>query len=585
MGEINERRITAMARKIWFIVAILGLTSQSWAAGGTCPSSANYLNTTNPTGSLVTLASLGISSCYFVAANGSDSNNGTSESTPWLHAPGMQSCTGNCASNSPGAGIGYIFRGGDTWHFGNTSAAPYSGGSWFWSWYGSSGSPIYIGVDPSWYSGASWARPILTADNPTSTGPVSSCQYLVAENTITERKNNIIWISSRYSIFDNFEFTGLCWNADSGDNSYIHYTGYNSGSNNLGWYIQNNYVHGWTYTSAGGQSGGSGIAGYNQAYGAILRFNVIDGSDSDYHALQAWGQGSDGYDLEYNVTRYTGGTVVFDDCHIAHDNLWEYESNVTDGSAHTDVYFCYGEYAGGSSNPNLFYNNIFRYIGTLDSATISYNFTLDTPSSQTDYVFNNVFHDFYGGTAGWNYNAMCDPGGGCGPTIMWNNTAEAALPNYSCCIWNAPANTITNDVNSHYIAAGTGESAVFGTNGQTGLTQTTPLYQTYSVATGQGYTSNNDFSPTSSSGVTVTTSGTNETTNYCADSVLHNATAEAACVQGMTGISYNSTTHAVVCPAFTAVSRPSSGAWNVGAYQFVSGATPAPPASVTATPH
>ena len=40
--------------------------------GGTCPSGANYVNPSNATGSLVTLSSLGITNCYYIAANGSD---------------------------------------------------------------------------------------------------------------------------------------------------------------------------------------------------------------------------------------------------------------------------------------------------------------------------------------------------------------------------------------------------------------------------------------------------------------------------------------------------------------------------------
>src|SRR5208282_1157790 len=138
--------------------------------GSNCPSGANYFNPlTNAHG---TLSSLGVTSCYYVAANGSDSNNGTSESTPWLHAPGMANCSGNCAAVTPGPGAGFVFRGGDTWHFGS-SAAPATGGTWTWQWSGSSGSPIYIGVDPAWYAGGSWARPVLTGDNPVCNS--SSC--------------------------------------------------------------------------------------------------------------------------------------------------------------------------------------------------------------------------------------------------------------------------------------------------------------------------------------------------------------------------------------------------------------------------
>ena len=34
---------------------------------------------------------------HYIAANGSDSNNGTGKTTPWLHAPGMPSCSATCA--------------------------------------------------------------------------------------------------------------------------------------------------------------------------------------------------------------------------------------------------------------------------------------------------------------------------------------------------------------------------------------------------------------------------------------------------------------------------------------------------------
>src|SRR5437660_9133415 len=103
---------------------------------------------------------------YYIAANGSDSNNGTSKNTPWLHAPGMKTCSSACASANPKPGDQFIFRGGDTWHFG-ASTAPSTGGTWTWSWSGSStgcnypgatSACIYIGVDQTWFSGSSWVR-------------------------------------------------------------------------------------------------------------------------------------------------------------------------------------------------------------------------------------------------------------------------------------------------------------------------------------------------------------------------------------------------------------------------------------------
>ena len=64
---------------------------------------------------------------YYVAANGSDSNNGTSKSTPWAHLPGMATWTG---SQNPTAGDTFILRGCDTW---NNANFPIK-----WSWSGSS---------------------------------------------------------------------------------------------------------------------------------------------------------------------------------------------------------------------------------------------------------------------------------------------------------------------------------------------------------------------------------------------------------------------------------------------------------------
>ena len=53
--------------------------------------------------------------CFYIAASGSDSSNGTTESTPWAHAPGMIGCASTCASYSGQAGDHFVFKGGDSW--------------------------------------------------------------------------------------------------------------------------------------------------------------------------------------------------------------------------------------------------------------------------------------------------------------------------------------------------------------------------------------------------------------------------------------------------------------------------------------
>jgi hypothetical protein len=57
------------------VMACFLSAGSAFAAGGTCSSGANYLNAT--TGAKVTLASLGVTSCYYISAAGSDSNTGT----------------------------------------------------------------------------------------------------------------------------------------------------------------------------------------------------------------------------------------------------------------------------------------------------------------------------------------------------------------------------------------------------------------------------------------------------------------------------------------------------------------------------
>jgi len=543
-----------LAKLCMILVVLLVSPRVLFATGGTCPSGANYLSLSNPTGPRVALSSFGVTSCYYIAANGSDSNNGTSESTPWLHSPGMPNCLASCASVTPASGEGFIFRGGDTWHFGNSSASPYTGGGFMeYAWNGTASNYIYFGVDPSWYSGVSWARPIFTADNPTSTSAVASCTYSIAAGPLQyAQAQTLVLLAGTYEIFDNFELTGLCWSTNA-FGTYLYFSAA-TGHTNVA-YVENNYVHGWTHTAAGGQAGGTGIADQQQNDGETIRFNVIDGSDSDPLSLRAWGIGSGGRDLEYNVTTNLGGSSILDQCKNIHDNLFQYQNQLNDGSGHSDVLFCLGEASDGASSPNIFYNNRFRLVGSPGNGYAGYVFV---PGQGSDYEFNNVYDNnnaSYG-----NYLVTCDQGT-CGAKVMWNNTGEANLPGVSG-LWSIGATTITA-VNNHWI---TSDPSAFSVPSE--VTETAPVYQTLSTANSQGYSAANDFTPISSSAATVTANGTNETTGYCADSVLHNAAAEAACKQGITGVSYNQANHTVVYPAFAPTPRPATGAWNVGAYQF-----------------
>jgi hypothetical protein len=97
------------------------------------------------------------------------------------------------------------------------------------------------------------------------------------------------------------------------------------------------------------------------------------------------------------------------------------------------------------------------------------------------------------------------------------------------------------------------------------------------VANGQGYndtTSTFGFEPTSAVGSTVGT-GTNENSAICSAITSVNSYAGAACQNGTTfAVSYNATNHTVSFPALTVKARPSTAAWDKGAYEYNSSLTP-----------
>ena len=326
---------------------------------------------------LLGLGSAAAATTHYIAGNGSDSNNGTSTATPWLHAPGMPNCSGTCASYTPQGGDKFILRGGDTWHFGNSGASPYTGGTWdVHNWYGTSAAScmfegtqtgcIYYGVDKTWFFGTSWARPILTGDNSTSTSYVGSCSHQ------SGAYNQLLNITTNYVIVDNFELTGICTQRTTGDTNagsddFIYIA--NSGIAGTGMaFLENLYIHGWTSTSGAGTGNNTiacsvfGGAGYNSLQ--TIDHVVIDGSDSKPGAC-GWGVFPSFYHFRDSMIRYiTQGVGQW--CHDIHDNIFEHIFN-PDVPTHGNVLECNSESDGTAAGqpantPNVFYNNIMRHL-------------------------------------------------------------------------------------------------------------------------------------------------------------------------------------------------------------------------------
>jgi hypothetical protein len=94
---------------------------------------------------------------YISYSAGSESNSGTSESSPWKRAPGMHEFS---AAYSHEAGDHFIFEGGVTWPNETLPLAPPEGrtGS------GEAGDPDVYGVNESWHAGAGYKAPIFDAE-------------------------------------------------------------------------------------------------------------------------------------------------------------------------------------------------------------------------------------------------------------------------------------------------------------------------------------------------------------------------------------------------------------------------------------
>ncbi len=97
--------------------------------------------------------------CFIDFVGGSDANSGATTLLPWKHLPGMSGATGNASTQVPVGDDIYAFKGGISW---TNAAFPIS-----WQWSGTSGHPIYIGVDQTYFTGGLWTRPILNAGGAT----------------------------------------------------------------------------------------------------------------------------------------------------------------------------------------------------------------------------------------------------------------------------------------------------------------------------------------------------------------------------------------------------------------------------------
>lgn len=527
-----------LARLSLFACCALFLVNNLFGAtGGSCPTS----------------ASSGITNCYYADyTNGSDANAGTSESTPLQHLPGMAGCSKNCSSISPQAGDGYILRGGITW--------PDTALTWLWLWggTGTTSNPgctgsgcIYIGVDPNWYSGSSWTRPIINGGGSSGTSVAPLLE-------LGESANYLIW--------DNIEFTGLYWSGSS-----VSYGTANialpAGDPNAATHdtFEHIYIHGWSHSSAAGTADSScGIVGdtadVNENVDTIIEYSVIDGSDTDQASCNGAVFGGPPY-IEYNVMQYVASCMIIDGTATVHDNICSNVVHDFQAGAHENAL----EINWDGQNVTI-YNNVIRHLGSGALGIwcgIDFGFTCS--------IFNNVMYDTDTGNVldlGYSLASSTQ----AGTDILWNNTVECgpdSNPNAVCAGIGSQPTAVTLQ-NNHWI---TNAGSYWSTNGPT-PTLAKNVLQTLAQANSQGYNSSQTyaFSPTASY-PTDATPGQGSSA-----SLLCSASGVSACGSDTTyGVAYNTSNHTVSTPG-----RPThtwSNPPDVGAYS--NGIGPGVPQNLT----
>lgn len=135
---------------------------------------------------------------YISYSTGNDSNNGTSKSASWQHVPGMNGCTANCAAYSHVAGDRFVFEGGDTWPNNSFPIATRSG---------TAASPDYYGVETDWHAGSSFSQPVFDAGGANMTGSDSNAPGGAQDIFMDLRRQDYITIDD--IAFDNFTASGL----------------------------------------------------------------------------------------------------------------------------------------------------------------------------------------------------------------------------------------------------------------------------------------------------------------------------------------------------------------------------------------
>jgi hypothetical protein len=548
------------------LLATLGLTSLAWSQG-TC---ANFAAASCPASVPGNVTHF----YFFDYVNGLDSNSGTSESAAWQHMPTCANASNNSAAHTAGAGEGWIFKGAVTVDYHCWPAAI--------PWGGTSGGSDYIGVDPGWYTGGTWKRPIFSGGG--STGYNANAGAMMSDSGTHP---------ASYFVGDNIEWTGLYWSGTGCTTggpafcSYIAWHNFYSGSGS-NWELKNNYAHNVThsgYPTSTDPGNNSALFYMPQDAGSSAHDNVMNNLDGGADCCLAIFTGNEyrnyisGFDNA--VFNPNGGETIL----LLHDltivNM--VAGFVPSGGPHGNCIHIFGTQA----NNELVYNNYVNCGQASDEA-----FEIEEDAA-TVYGFNNVFTNIVQPN-GLNPSSFSGAGHG-GTYTLFQNTEECGsdpTPVQECFKLSFQP-TITG-VNNFGIT-NNGNASTIGTSAFTGTYSYQPTTFSISCAggtsnpqlnwggsqicgpigsgNGSGYLNIGEpypFAPMDAAAAASVGTGSAATlASLCATVAGINTPAGVACLSDTTlGVSLNTTNNTVVFPARSPVLRPTAAPMN-GAYQFI----------------
>jgi hypothetical protein len=490
---------------------------------------------------------------YISKSTGSDSNPTTqaqSKSTPWQHFPGMASCASNCKSYTPVAGDTFILMGCDTWV---STDLPV-----LWNWSGSSGNPITITVDKTWYNTTAcpsgWNRPIWNAGGAAIMSPLNDMFV------------NGYGGATSWGVLDNIEMTGLyCGSSCSGAAYQACYEGCSN------WVHSNLYAHGLhvvldtncTLFNGAGSSvsgnlwtnltiSGADAVGQSPAGGVCYGLSGIMGGNIMNNIVYDLANGFVGSAQSSSSPMTISGNRIYN---IIESNNGSHPNAIETVGA--GLYYIHDNVIGPGLAPG------------------AESMMLGNPG-EVDYAWNNVINISDNGTAPTLPQIFSAPGTAA---YFWNNTIIP--PSGTDCFYQNVSATPTVVIqNNHCITTG----AVTNTFTSGSLTVTNNLLQTPSQSDANSgpqfnqYTSSETYvySPTASTNSTVGY-GTNLTSNATGSlSGLLNDTSYACILGTVSGVLQP------ICPPRSSNARPSTGAWDAGAYQYSSLGKPNAPTALAA---